>query len=851
MFGISLLLPLLPAAITWAAEVEVPRAFDAIGVGSSTSCAIDTDGDLRCWGDGSMGALGSGSTATIGSGSGTAMTDLEPVVIPAMDPSARFVAVDGGVQFTCALDDLGSVWCWGRNEVGQLGLDSDEFSIHPGSIPAPVDLGAAAMSISVGPYHSCAVLTGGAVRCWGLDQGGSLGVGRAGQEIGSAANPMASVDPVDLGAGSIAVSVSAGGQHTCALLDDATLRCWGANSFGQLGLGDTVSRGRTADSMGDALPAVDLPSGVVSVAAGGEHTCAVLDDGALHCWGLNDFGQLGLGDISNRGDSADEMGLTTEVDLGGDAVARVATGSAMSCALLSDGEVTCWGNNTEGELGTGDLIDLGDHPTETPILDRVSLPTDRTVIDLAVGPHDLRVHVCAHLDDATMSCWGGNAKGQLGLDSTEAIGDEAGEMGDSLARVALTVTETVPDPAPDPTPDPAPSPAPAPPASGGSGSGSSGGSSGGLSAAPALTPAPSVDTFIPLGPTRVHDTRTGLGSLRTQDIGIASEGVHRMSIDPALLSGISPIALALNVTVTDAESAGYATVFGCGERPDTSNLNFSPGSAVANAAITPVISPDDPGFCVYLSAPAHVLVDLVGAFPEGGDFSPINPMRLADTRAVGTRIGMPAGDGADLVVAVTGLGGVASGASSAILNVTVTEVLAEGFATVYPCGARPNASNLNFTIGSTVPNLVVAPLDAEGRVCVHVTGQAHVIVDVMGWFADGSDLETRAPIRVLDTRNGSRVGPDGELWLRLAGAEGVPTGVRAVAMNLTATSTSGAGGYVTLFPCGPRPDTSSLNFSAAPTVANAVIAPVSPEGLICFHVIGEAHLIADVSGWIR
>ncbi len=109
---------------------------------------------------------------------------------------------------------------------------------------------------------------------------------------------------------------------------------------------------------------------------------------------------------------------------------------------------------------------------------------------------------------------------------------------------------------------------------------------------------PSVDTFIPLGPTRVHDTRTGLGSLRTQDIGIASEGVHRMSIDPALLAGVRPVALALNVTVTDAEASGYATVFGCGERPDTSNLNFAPGSAVANAVVTPVISPDDPGFCV-------------------------------------------------------------------------------------------------------------------------------------------------------------------------------------------------------------------------------------------------------------
>ncbi|MGA1522186.1 MAG: RCC1 domain-containing protein, partial [Ilumatobacteraceae bacterium] len=201
VFGISLLLPLLPAAVSAAAEVEVPRAFDAIGVGSSTSCAIDTDGDLRCWGDGSMGALGTGSTGSVGSGSGTAMADLEPVVIPAMDPAARFVAVDGGVQFTCALDDLGSVWCWGRNEASQLGLDSDAIWVHPDSIVAPVDLGATAESISVGPYHSCAVLTGGSVRCWGFDRSGSLGVGLPGQQVGSTAQPVSSVDPVDLGSG--------------------------------------------------------------------------------------------------------------------------------------------------------------------------------------------------------------------------------------------------------------------------------------------------------------------------------------------------------------------------------------------------------------------------------------------------------------------------------------------------------------------------------------------------------------------------------------------------------------------------------------------------------------------------
>ena len=794
-----------------------------------------------------MGALGTGSTATVGSGSGTAMADLDPVIVPAMDASARFVAVEGGVQFTCALDELGSVWCWGRNEAGQLGLDSDSLSLHPEEILAPVDLGATAESISVGPYHSCAVLTGGSVRCWGLDHRGSLGVGFSGQSLGSATSPTASVPAVDLGTDRVAVEVSAGGQHTCVLLDDASVVCWGANSFGQLGVGDQVERGSTPDSMGDALVAVDLPAGVVSLSAGGEHTCAALIDGTLHCWGLNDFGQLGLGDISTRGARPGEVGITTEVDLGGESVADVVAGNAMTCALLADDSVTCWGNNDWGELGLEHLRNIGDQPAESPLLDRVAPPSGRTIVHLSVAPHDVIVHVCALLDDATVTCWGGNASGQLGLDSTEAIGDEAGEMGDALALVALTVIDTVPDPAP--------SPPPAPPSSGGSSgggssSGSSGGSSGGGSSA-TPTPAPNVDTFIPLGPTRVHDTRTGLGSLRTQGIGVAADGVHRMSIDPSLLVGIRPVALALNVTVTDAEATGYATVFGCGDRPYTSNLNFAPGSAVANAVVTPVISPDDPGFCVHLSAPAHVLVDLVGAFPDGGDFMPVRPARLADTRGSGQRIGSADGSAHDLVVAVAGRAGVGAGASSAILNVTVTDAVAPGFVTVHPCGARPNASNLNFTVGATVPNMVVAPLDGEGRVCAHVTGQAHVIVDVMGWFAAGSDLETRSPVRVLDTRDGSAIGPDGELWLRIAGAAGLPNGMRAVAMNLTATSTSGAGGYVTVFPCGPRPVTSSLNFSSAPTVANAVIAPVSADGMVCFHVVGSAHLIADVSGWVR
>ena len=303
-----------------------------------------------------MGALGTGSTGSVGSGSGTAMADLEPVVIPAMDPAARFVAVDGGVQFTCALDDLGSVWCWGRNEASQLGLDSDAIWVHPDSIVAPVDLGATAESISVGPYHSCAVLTGGSVRCWGFDRSGSLGVGLPGQQVGSTAQPVSSVDPVDLGSGRVAIGVSAGGQHTCVLLDDASMLCWGENDFGQLGAGDVVDRGRTLDSMGDALVLVDLPGGVVSMAAGGEHTCAVLDDASLHCWGLNDFGQLGLGDITNRGGALREVGSITEVDFG--VIQGVRTVEEQEALVAKGASKTMKSYHLPQEDGYGHAVDL-------------------------------------------------------------------------------------------------------------------------------------------------------------------------------------------------------------------------------------------------------------------------------------------------------------------------------------------------------------------------------------------------------------------------------------------------------------------------------------------------------------
>jgi len=192
------------------------------------------------------------------------------------------------------------------------------------------------------------------------------------------------------------------------------------------------------------------------------------------------------------------------------------------------------------------------------------------------------------------------------------------------------------------------------------------------------------------------------------------------------------------------------------------------------------------------------------------------------------------------------------------LNVTVVDGEASsvgGYVTVFPCGERPDASNLNFVDGQTVPNAVVAPVSADGRVCFYVYGRAHVLVDVAGYFTSGFTALSR-PERMLNTRtSGVKVGElDGSgdpVSLTVVGRQGIPSGVSAVALNVTVVDgeASSVGGYVTVFPCGERPDASNLNFVNGQTVPNAVVAPVSADGRVCFYVYGRAHVLVDVAGY--
>ena len=370
-------------------------------------------------------------------------------------------------------------------------------------------------------------------------------------------------------------------------------------------------------------------------------------------------------------------------------------------------------------------------------------------------------------------------------------------------------------------------------------------------------------TVVPLTPTRVLDTRTGIGA-RAGVVGDLTVDAQSIEVMIAGRTGVPDSglgAVALNVTVVDGvapDAGGFVTVYPCGDRPDASNLNFVTGQTVPNSVITPVSATG--AVCLYVFGKAHLLVDVSGYLPSG--FVPLTPTRILDTRRRGERVGEIDGSGASLVLDVSGRGGVPTvGADAVALNVTVVDGSTNdfgGYVAVHPCGTRPTVSNLNFVSGQTVPNAVVAPVAADGTVCLYVYGTAHLLADVSGYMVDG--FTPVPPTRILDTRDGtgaptgrvgSLTGTGPALTLTVAGRGGIPTsGAAAVALNVTVVDGSApdSGGFVTVYPCGERPDASNLNFVSGQTAPNAVIAPVSDQGTVCLYVFGSAHLLADVSG---
>ncbi len=212
---------------------------------------------------------------------------------------------------------------------------------------SPTQIAALARYLAAGDAHTCGVLNGGELKCFGVNTAGQIGSGGT-VALGDAAGEMDdALVAVNLGAGRSVRAVSAGSVHTCALLDNDAVKCWGAYDDGQLGLGDIDARGDAAGEMGDALPAVSLGLAagvrVVAIAAGDAHTCVVLSSGAVKCWGAGANGRLGSGNEHSRGDNAGEMGASLPtIDVGAGRTAKaISVGAAHTCVIRDLNDVVC------------------------------------------------------------------------------------------------------------------------------------------------------------------------------------------------------------------------------------------------------------------------------------------------------------------------------------------------------------------------------------------------------------------------------------------------------------------------------------------------------------------------------
>ncbi len=311
---------------------------------------------------------------------------------PGRASASGVAAVSAGFGHTCALTTGGGVKCWGYNLLGQLGNGTTTNSSTPVDVSG---LTSGVAAISAGGFHTCALTTAGGVKCWGFNFAGQLGNGTTtGSSTPVDVCATGATPPCTAGSGNVlggVAAVSAGGSHTCALTTVGGLKCWGVNANGQLGNGTTTNSSTPVDVSG-------LTSGGAAVSAGFGHTCALTTVGGAKCWGFNGFGQLGNGTTTDSNTPVNVSGLTS--------AAAISAGGVHTCALTTGGGVKCWGSNSNGQLGNGTTTN-----SSTPV--DVSGLTSGVAAVSAGG-----LHTCALTTVGGAKCWGFNGFGQLGNGTT-------------------------------------------------------------------------------------------------------------------------------------------------------------------------------------------------------------------------------------------------------------------------------------------------------------------------------------------------------------------------------------------------------------------------------------------------
>lgn len=380
--AVAAILPLCTAAClahpkgTTSAPVKIPT-FILVTAGQDHTCALTTDGLVYCWGSNQDGQLGLG------------LTDKLPHPKPLLvDSKLRFTLVTAGYRHTCALTTDGAAYCWGANDSGQLG----NGSLQPSASPIPVSGKLFFESLSSGATHTCGVTKFAEGFCWGGNWHGQLGIGSMdGDEKYSCCKTQPK-----LIASSLSLSkVTAGGIHTCAVTKTGKAYCWGMANYGRLGIGRT-----SAVNVPTCTP-VNTSLEFISIAPGGFYSCGLSKTSIAYCWGANDFGQLGIGPLAQQDVPAEVSGNLR--------FGMLVPSNNHTCGLTADGTVYCWGANRFGQIGDG-----SHENRSTPVAVSFALKFKW----ITTGGNDFSGHTCGITTDNKILCWGDNRWGQLGSGST-------------------------------------------------------------------------------------------------------------------------------------------------------------------------------------------------------------------------------------------------------------------------------------------------------------------------------------------------------------------------------------------------------------------------------------------------